>query len=459
MQTSHDVRIWAVEKIKGKRKTTYRVRWLVAKQRFGESFATVGLADSFRSDLVTASRKGEAFDTDTGLPVSMMRKLATMPWFEFACEYIDMKWPNSSPRYRKSTAESLARITLAMTDNRGSLPDAGSPEGRELRQALMAAFNPTTREAALSGRMAGELSTIARHSRNVNDLEKPDVLRSVLAELETNLDGKRGSTNTVRIRKAALTNSIDYAIEKKLLAGNPLAELKTKRRNYALKEVDPASVVNPMQARMLLEAVGNVGKPGPPLVAFFATMYYAGLRPEEAANLNKTDLAIPEEGWGDLNLSGARPEIAKEWTDSGEASEAGPLKHREENTGRTVPCAPALTEILHNHLTRFGTAPDGRLFRGARDGGRVSSSVYGRVWAAARELVFTEEVQAGPLAKRPYDLRHACVSTWLSGGVEPTRVAKWAGHSLSVLLKVYAKCLDGGEKAARDRAERAMRGY
>ncbi|WP_246271963.1 integrase [Amycolatopsis acididurans] len=109
-------------------------------------------------------------------------------------------------------------------------------------------------------------------------------------------------------------------------------------------------------------------------------------------------------------------------------------------------------------MNTFGTARDGRLFRGARDGGRVGSTVYGRVWGTARARVFTPEVVAGPLGKRPYDLRHAAVSTWLSGGVEATRVAKWAGHSLAVLLRVYAKCLDGGEQAARDRVEKALGG-
>jgi len=50
---------------------------------------------------------------------------------------------------------------------------------------------------------------------------------------------------------------------------------------------------------------------------------------------------------------------------------------------------------------------------------------------------------ASPLARRVYDLRHACVSTWLNGGVQPAQVAEWAGHSVAVLLKVYAKCIDG----------------
>jgi len=63
---------------------------------------------------------------------------------------------------------------------------------------------------------------------------------------------------------------------------------------------------------------------------------------------------------------------------------------------------------------------------------------------------------ASPLAKRPYDLRHACASTWLNAGVSPTRVAKWLGHSVDVLLRVYAKCVDGQEVADRKRIERFL---
>lgn len=36
-------------------------------------------------------------------------------------------------------------------------------------------------------------------------------------------------------------------------------------------------------------------------------------------------------------------------------------------------------------------------------------------------------------------------------GVPPTQVAEWAGHSVEVLLKIYAKCIDGD--AARNRAK------
>jgi integrase len=44
---------------------------------------------------------------------------------------------------------------------------------------------------------------------------------------------------------------------------------------------------------------------------------------------------------------------------------------------------------------------------------------------------------------RLYDLRHAAVSLWLNGGVPATEVAKRAGHSVDVLLSVYAKCIYG----------------
>ncbi|WP_253865492.1 hypothetical protein [Prauserella halophila] len=37
-------------------------------------------------------------------------------------------------------------------------------------------------------------------------------------------------------------------------------------------------------------------------------------------------------------------------------------------------------------------------------------------------------------------------------------MAEWAGHSVAVLLRVYAKCIDGGEQADRERVERQLGG-
>ncbi|PXY17078.1 integrase [Prauserella coralliicola] len=454
MGRSYQVRVWKIEPRKNSKGkvTSYRLRWEVERKRYSRQFKTEALADSFRAELLTAARNGEAFDTETGLPESRSRADNDMPWFVFACEYVDMKWPDASPKYRKSLAEFLMTITVALLDSPKEI------DGKALRKALRVAFNPRTRDEPHPPQVADALKFAARSTTRVSALADPEILRKLLQKLDLNIDGSRASNNTVRLRRVTLNSALEYAIERELLTTNPLKTLKTKKRKSSIQEIDPAAVVNPMQARMLLAAVGTLGKQGPPLVAFFALMYYAGLRPEEAANVKKGNLALPEEGWGDIHLEKARPEVAGEWTDSGEASAEGPLKHRDDNIGRSVPCPPALTEILHTHLTQFGTARDGRLFRGARDGGRVGSTTYGRVWAAARAKVFTPEVAAGPLAKRPYDLRHAAVSTWLkgAGAGEAPRVAKWAGHSLSVLLRVYAKCLDGGERAAREGVAKAF---
>ena len=58
---------------------------------------------------------------------------------------------------------------------------------------------------------------------------------------------------------------------------------------------------------------------------------------------------------------------------------------------------------------------------------------------------------------RVYGLRHACISTWLNGGVPPAQVAEWAGHSVAVLLKACAKCIDGQDQIAKRRIEDALR--
>ncbi|MFD5088094.1 hypothetical protein ACFWOG_36430 [Kitasatospora sp. NPDC058406] len=78
----------------------------------------------------------------------------------------------------------------------------------------------------------------------------------------------------------------------------------------------------------------------------------------------------------------------------------------------------------------------------------VQESGYGVVWAAARAEVLSPEEQATPLAKRPYDGRHAGISLWLASGVVPAECARRAGHSIAVLLRVYAKCIHGDEDHA-----------
>ncbi|WP_433419214.1 hypothetical protein ACQP1V_04905 [Microtetraspora malaysiensis] len=117
--------------------------------------------------------------------------------------------------------------------------------------------------------------------------------------------------------------------------------------------------------------------------------------------------------------------------------------------------SPALVKILRHHIAEFDVGPDGRAFRSER-GEVIASTAYTEVWQAARLLAFTPAQVDSPLAQRPYDLRHAAVSLWLNAGVSAPDVAEQAGHSVDVLLRVYAKCLDGQQEIANRRIDDAL---
>lgn len=105
--------------------------------------------------------------------------------------------------------------------------------------------------------------------------------------------------------------------------------------------------------------------------------------------------------------------------------------------------------------TDSGEAHDDRLFRSER-GNVVSGSNYFRVWQMARPLALKPDQVDSPVAGRPYDLRHAAVSLWLSAGVPATEVAERAAHTVDVLLKVYAKCIDGQRDVINKRIAQAL---
>lgn len=101
---------------------------------------------------------------------------------------------------------------------------------------------------------------------------------------------------------------MDYAIEEGYLDGNPLAGLKRPTSNGS-DAVDPRVLVNEVQGRQLLTAVSYVGSVhrnrGRRLVAFFACILYAAMRPAEVVGLRLSDCHLPERG-GELSLSGRR---------------------------------------------------------------------------------------------------------------------------------------------------------
>jgi integrase len=317
------------------------------------------------------------------------------------------------------------------------------------------ALNPNNWDQDVPEQEASALTWLRRHSLPVVRLGDTDHVRTALNACARKMDGKPAAATVVRRKRAVLYNALGFAVERNLLAYNPIDKTQWKAPAVA-ETVDRRVVANTAQVEAILAVVPDVHPAGVHLVAFFGCLYYAGLRPSEAAFLHHGDCALPERGWGRIDLVETAPPAGSDWTDDGETRQVRGLKHRAETEIRPIPIPPELVKLLRAHIDRDGVTEDGRFFRAAR-GGHLSESAYGRVWRDARAKALTPEQAASPLAGRPYDLRHAAVSLWLNGGVPATEVARRAGHGVAVLLRVYAGCIDGEEELVNKRIERALR--
>ncbi len=454
---SRDVRVWKLRVYEGKKSKSYSTRWRVGGEEHHRTFATRALAEGFRAELITHQHRGVLFDIVTGLPEPMLRAQQARSWYEHACRFVEMKWDHAAPKSRTGIADALATVTQALLTT-----DRGRPPDNDLRRALYGwAFVAPARR---NGRPPVELAPVARWlERNtviVSDLDDPvrgpELVRAGLDMLTRQLNGKPASPNTVARKRAVFYNALGYAVEVGLLVANPIDRIAW-RAPRSVETVDRRVVVNRRQATVLLTAVAVQPGVARRLVAFFACMYYAALRPAEALDLREENLvSLPTEGWGEILLSSSSPRTGRAWTNTGRSRERRGLKHRAEDDTRPVPAHPDLVALLLAHIETFGVAPDGRIFVGPRCG-TIGDSTYTETWQRARELALTPAETRSPLAGRPYDLRHAALSTWLNAGVPATQVAEWAGHSVQVLLRTYAKYIVGQDAAARRRIEEVMR--
>ncbi|MCW2877441.1 MAG: hypothetical protein JWQ95_1541 [Sphaerisporangium sp.] len=453
MNASYNVKFWEIRMNKAsqgpgkpKRVVSHTVRWTVGTREKSSTFRTKGLAESYLSDLRQAAKRGEAFDMDTGLPESMIKAKNARTWYAFAVAYVEARWPHSAAKTREGMTDALSNVTPVLTTDR-----PGRPDGENLRRALREfAFVPAERRPNPSPEIAGALRWLEAASLPLSALEDVQHTRAALEALALLLDGKAAAASTYRRKRAVFHHALDYAVELEELSANPLDRVKL-RRTKSTGEIDRRVVVNPAQARELLTAVTYCGRTrGPMLAAMFACMYFGGLRPAEAVGLRKKDCHLPATGWGLLTLEKTMPQSNKRFTDSGETHDDRGLKHRDEKVTRPVPIPPELVALLRDHIDRYGVGDDGRLFR-TRTGGLISGSAYAKVWKEARTYALRPDQVVSPLARRPYDLRHAAVSLWLNAGVHAPEAAERAGHGVDVMLRVYAKCIDGQREVANQR--------
>ncbi|MFJ8631502.1 tyrosine-type recombinase/integrase [Streptomyces sp. NPDC093568] len=440
MDTTYNVKIWKTAVYRGKTKTTHTVRWELDGKEWRAPFSTKALADAFRSELVSATRRGEAFSLATGRPVSHQSGASAVNWYDFAVQFVDAQWHRTGGNNRKNTAKALMATTVALLR---TPPSAFRPV--DVRTALREyAFNTRRREDA-PPEVAVILKWVERNTLTMAAWEDPAKVDDVLRAVGSKLDGTRAAASSVKRNRRILNVAMGYAVKHKVLRANPLP----KGRGAAPKTssaVDKRSLLNPEQAARLLGWVRRRPRGGQRLHAFFATLYYAGPRPEEVVAMKVADVRLPDESavdqWCELLFHTAQPEVGKNWTDDGGIHEERGLKGRAADDTRVVPGHPSLTGILRQHIKAEGLTPGDLLFQGEK-GSMLAGSVIRRAWRSARTDVLTPEEFASPLGKRVYDLRHTCLTNWLNDGIPPAQVAEWAGNSVPVLLAVYARSISG----------------
>ncbi len=302
METTYDVRLYKTEVYRGAKTTTYWVRWRVAGRNFKEPFKLSALAKSFLSALTSAARTGEAFVISSGLPVSMHRDTQDLTCYELACSYVDLKWPRTAAMTRKTAAEALTAVIPQLF-----VSAKGKPDDRLIRTALRRwAFNTPARAdaSAMPTDIRSALAWVARNSRPASDLLDAGILRRTLDGLTLRLDGKPGSSVVISRRRKIFTAMLEHGVEIKALTRNPWPGLKWTPPRASIGGIDRRRVVNQMQARTLLESVGQQGRIGPRMVAYYACLYYAALRPEEGVSIEMPrNLLLPDsdDEWGEFD--------------------------------------------------------------------------------------------------------------------------------------------------------------
>jgi integrase len=449
---SYDVAVFAIETRSQGSTTSYRVRWRVTAKRFTRTFAKKGLAESFRSELIVATRKGEDFGEETGLPGSMDRARSDVTFWDLAAEFTSAAWPSVSAKSRVSLIETLSRVVPAVVRDVPGAPDPGV-----LRIALQHSLMQGPAAPELDPGELAAMGWLRKASRPVTALTDASVVADVLDALAVNLDSKPASPAYFSRRRRVLHRAMGYAVRKKHLDVNPLASLPDGWTAPAkpAEALDPRSIGGPELVEHMLDVCGTIGATqGPRFRAFYGCMYHGLMRPSEVAALTVAACELPSEGWGWLTISDATVSAGRFFTDDGLVHEHRGLKGRTRGSpstrarkpSRRVPIPPELVAMLREHVAEWGTSPEGRIFR-SRQGNPIIPSTWWQVWKKVRKASLTDEQLAGPLMARPYDLRHAGVTRRLNEGMPQASVAAWAGHSVEVLTRIYTHVITGQEEA------------
>ncbi len=159
----------------------------------------------------------------------MLREQDTRTWYEHVCAYVDMKRPAIAGNSWRSIAETIATVTLALVRSKRGMPDK-----KLIRRAMYewVCVKPKRQAGDPPADLAPVLAWLARNTVTLADLEEattgPLLVRQALDALALKLDGTQAAPNTITRKRAVFSNVLEYAVELRLLAANPIERVRWK---------------------------------------------------------------------------------------------------------------------------------------------------------------------------------------------------------------------------------------
>jgi len=210
----------------------------------------------------------------------------------------------------------------------------------------------------------------------------------------------RFAPSSVQRSFTVLRQLLDFAVDNRLLPMNPSERIVLPRR----KQFE-ARFLTPDELELLASTINERSR------AMVLVMAWATLRIGETMGLRRIDVDL---GAGRIRVANNLVEV------SGQRYE-GPPKTKAGRRSMTLP--PSVVADLRIHVARYGNSP------------YVFSTVSGNTWSAEdwRYRVWRPAVkEAGLAPMRPHDLKHTGVALLAAAGVDPSEIARRAGHFSAV---------------------------
>ena len=247
-------------------------------------------------------------------------------------------------------------------------------------------------------------STRARDRMVLDHDVLPELGRARLVEVTheevqawVNLLAKRLTPSSVQRSFSVLRQVLDVAVDSGLLAANPASRVRLPRPQRF-----EAHFLTPDELELLASVIA------PRYRAMVLVMAWGTLRIGEAAGLRRID----------LDLAAGRLRVANNVVEVGSRLHEGPPKTAAGRRSMTLPTSVAAE--LRVHVARSASS---RYVFPAPKGGPLRAADWRKgVWHPA-----VEAARLAPL--RPHDLKHTGVALLAAAGVEPSEIARRAGHT------------------------------